>query len=102
MIRDCEPGGVVIIPESAPATGVVIAPSLLVYRAVTCPGRRHIVLAAVTPALCQHGEAVRAARCTGCPRPQVSGQANKRIPHLSSHAYERACVPFRGSNFHYH
>ena len=35
IIRDCEPGGVVIIPESAPATGVVIAPSPLAYRAAT-------------------------------------------------------------------
>jgi hypothetical protein len=35
IIRDCEPGGVVIIPESEPATGVVIAPSPLAYRAVT-------------------------------------------------------------------
>ena len=35
VVGECAPGGVVIIPESAPTPGVVIASSLLAYRAAT-------------------------------------------------------------------
>src|SRR5207302_789234 len=42
IISDCAPGGVLIITECALATGVVIAPSHLAYRAATTRRRlRH-------------------------------------------------------------